>query len=135
MHQKFTERLEAGLKKMQAAAESGRLKDVAKAHEQLGRLKEKNWRASHVFDVSVKKLPTPRGKQHLEITFQPNAKFAAWNELSAGCYLLRSNLTDIDAATLLASNHGAKAVVGIGGVGGLEDLERIYRVMTEGRPE
>lgn len=100
MHQKFTERLEAGLKKMQKSAENGRLKDAAQANEQLGRLKEKNWRASHVFDVSIKKLSTPRDKQHLEITFQPNAKFASWNELSAGCYLLRSNLTDIDAATL-----------------------------------
>ena len=100
MHAKFTERLETGLKRMRDSAESGRLKDLAKANEQLGRLKEKNWRASHVFDVSITKLSTPRGKQHIEITYQPNAKFAEWNELSAGCYLLRSNLTDIDAATL-----------------------------------
>jgi hypothetical protein len=84
MHRKFTERLEAGMKRMQKSAENGRLKDVAKANEQLGRLKEKNWRASHVFDVSIKILSPPRGKQQLEITFQPNAKFAEWNELSAG---------------------------------------------------
>lgn len=100
MHEKFTTRLEAGLKKMQAAAEAGRLKDLAAAGQRLGRLKEQNWRASHAFEVTIQKLTTPRGKQELEITWQRNAKFADWCQLSDGCYLLRSNLTDIDAATL-----------------------------------
>jgi transposase len=94
MHEKFTTRLEAGLKKMQAAAEAGRLKDETIAGERLGRLKQQNWRASHAFEVTIKKLVTPRGKQQLAITWQRNAKFAD------GCYLLRSNLTGIDAATL-----------------------------------
>lgn len=31
---------------------------------------------------------------------QRNAKFGDWAELADGCYLLRSNLTDVDAATL-----------------------------------
>ena len=100
MHDKFTERLESGLKKMEAAAVSGRLKDVAVANERLGRLKEKNWRALHAFDVTIKKLATPRGKQILEITWQPNEKFRDWSQLADGCYLLRSNLTNVDAATL-----------------------------------
>jgi transposase len=100
MHDKFTERLESGLKKMEAAAVSGRLKDVAVANERLGRLKEKNWRASHAFDVTIKKLATPRGKQILEIAWQPNEKFRDWSQLADGCYLLRSNLTNVDAATL-----------------------------------
>jgi transposase len=47
MHEKFTLRLEAGLQKMQAAAESGRLKEETLAGERLGRLKQQNWRASH----------------------------------------------------------------------------------------
>ena len=42
----------------------------------------------------------PRGKQRLEITWQRQAKFADWSQLADGCYLLRSNLTDVDAATL-----------------------------------
>jgi transposase len=100
MHDKFTSRVEDGLKKLQAAAESGRLKDEAAAGERLGRLKQQNWRASHAFDVTVKKLPAPRGKQHLEITWQRNAKFGDWSQLADGCYLLRSNLKDVDAATL-----------------------------------
>jgi hypothetical protein len=88
------------LKKLQAAAKTGRLKDVATAGERLGRLKQQNWRASHAFDVTIKKLPQPRGKQQLEITWQPSAKFGDWSQLADGCYLLRSNLTGVDAATL-----------------------------------
>src|SRR5271157_43454 len=70
MHEKFTGRMEEGLKKMQAAAASGRLKEEAEAGERLGRLKEKNWRASQAFEVSIKKLSQSRGKQRLEITWQ-----------------------------------------------------------------
>jgi transposase len=100
MHQKFTERLEAGLKKMQAAAEKGRVKDEVMAGQRLGRLKQQNWRASQAFDVTIRKLTEPRGKQRLEITWQRQAKFADWSQLADGCYLLRSNLTGVDAATL-----------------------------------
>lgn len=100
MHEKFTARLEAGLQKMQAAAEAGRLKEEAAAGERLGRLKQQNWRASHAFEVTIKKLPQPRGKQYLEITWQASGKFGDWSQLADGCYLLRSNLTGVDAATL-----------------------------------
>ena len=100
MHEKFTTRLEAGLQKMQAAAEAGRLKDEIAAGQRLGRLKQQNWRASQAFDVTIKKLDPPRGKQRLEIAWRPQAKFAAWSQLADGCYLLRSNLTGVDAATL-----------------------------------
>ena len=100
MHEKFTSRMETGLNKLQAAAETGRLKDVAIVGERLGRLKEQNWRASHAFDVTIKKLTEPRGKQQLEISWQRNAKFGDWSRLADGCYLLRSNLQGVDAATL-----------------------------------
>jgi transposase len=100
MHEKFTLRFEAGLKKMKTAAEAGRLKDEAAAGQRLGRLKQQNWRASQAFDVTITKLPEPRGKQRLEITWQRQAKFADWSQLADGCYLLRSNLTGVDAATL-----------------------------------
>jgi len=100
MHSKFTERMETGLKKMQAAAVAGRLKDEAKAGERLGRLKQTNWRASRAFEITLKKLDVPQGKQRLEITWQRNSQFGDWSQLADGCYLLRSNLTDVDAATL-----------------------------------
>jgi len=100
MHDKFTARMEEGLGKMQAAAAAGRLKEEAEAGERLGRLKEKNWRAARAFEVSIKKLAEPRGKQQLEITWQRQAKFVDWSQTADGCYLLRSNLKDVDAATL-----------------------------------
>ena len=100
MHEKFSARIEAGLQRMKAAAESGRLKDEAAAGERLGRLKQQNWRASQAFDVTIKKLAAPRGRQRIEITWQRRAQFADWSQLADGCYLLRSNLTDVDAATL-----------------------------------
>jgi transposase len=100
MHQRFSERPEAGLQKLQAAAESGRLKDEAVAHQRLGRLKEKYWRGSHVFDVTIEKLDPPQGKARLKVRWQRNARFGQWNELAAGCYLLRTNLTDTDPAAL-----------------------------------
>lgn len=100
MHEKFTTRLEEGLKKMQAAAVAGRLKEEVVAGERLGRLKQQNWRAAQAFEVSIKKLAQPRGKQRLEITWQRQAKFADWTQHADGCYLLRSNILDTDAATL-----------------------------------
>jgi transposase len=100
MRAKFTERMETGLKKLQAAAETGRLKDETIAGERLGRLKERNWRAANAFDVTIKKLAPPRDKQLLEISWRTNGKFGAWSQLADGCYLLRSNLTGVDAATL-----------------------------------
>jgi len=100
MHQKFSARIEAGLKGMQAAAESGRLKDEAAAGERLGRLKQQNWRASQAFHVTIRKLAEPRSRQRLEIIWQRRAQFADWSQLADGCYLLRSNLTGVDAATL-----------------------------------
>lgn len=36
----------------------------------------------------------------MEITWQRQAQFADWSEHADGCYLLRSNLIDVDAATL-----------------------------------
>jgi transposase len=100
MHERFTTRLEAGLKKLQVAAEAGRLKDEATAGQRLGRLMQQNWRASQAFDVTIQQLAKPRGKQRLEISWQRRAKFADWSQLANGCYLLRSNLTGVDAATL-----------------------------------
>jgi hypothetical protein len=76
------------------------LKDEVAAGERLGRLKERNWRASGAFEVSIQKMAPPRGKQRLEITWRPQTKFADWSQHADGCYLLRSNLTDVDAATL-----------------------------------
>ncbi len=83
-----------------APAESGQLRDETLTGERLGRLKERFWRASQAFDVTIRKLPQPIGKQHLEVTWVRNEKFHEWSQLVDGCYLLRTNLTGVDPATL-----------------------------------
>ena len=65
MHQRFVDRLEAALKKMQASAESGRLKDEAVANRRLGRLMCQYWRAGGAFDVKIERLSPPQGKARL----------------------------------------------------------------------
>jgi transposase len=100
MHDRFLERMETGLTKLQAAAESGRLKDSAVAHQRLGRLKERYWRAGSAFNVRITAIPKPTGKARLSITWTRNQRWSDWRVLSEGCYLLRTNLTDVDPAAL-----------------------------------
>mgnify|MGYP003809216507 CR=1 FL=1 len=100
MHNRFVERLEEKLKKLAASAEKGRLRDPAVAHQRWGRLKERYWRVSGAFDVRIKPIAKPTGKAHLSVTWTRNTRWRDWAALSEGCYLLRTNLTDTDPATL-----------------------------------
>lgn len=130
IHDRFITRLEAGLAKLQASAESGRLTDIGQAHERLGRLRERYWRAASAFEVKITPakesrrtdapVPAtgrPLGTQpsdagwsssraatvcraKLKITWRRSDRWGQWAEVSEGCYLLRTNLTDVDPATL-----------------------------------
>ena len=100
MHDRFIERLEAALRKMQASAESGRLKDEAVANRRLGRLMCQYWRAAGAFEVKIERLSPPQGKARLRVTWTRNLRWSDWAALSEGCYLLRTNLNETDPATL-----------------------------------
>jgi transposase len=100
MHDRFVERLEEALRKMQASAESGWLKDEAVANRRLGRLFGQYWRAAGAFQVKVEGLSPPQGKQRLRVTWKRNRRWSQWAALSEGCYLLRTNLNETDPATL-----------------------------------
>lgn len=100
MHQRFLERMEAGLERLKASAEKGRLKDPELARERLGRLKERYWRAASAFDVRIRKLSGSNGKPRLSVTWSRNNGWSEWHALSEGCYLLRTNLTETDPAKL-----------------------------------
>lgn len=100
MHDRFVERMEEKLKGLQAAAQSGRLKDESVAHERLGRLQERYWRAAGAFEVKIAAVPNPAGKVRLSIIWRRNPRWGEWNALSEGCYLLRTNLNELDPATL-----------------------------------
>jgi transposase len=108
MHERFVMRIQTGLEKLQAAAEAGRLRDAGEAHRRWGRLQAQHWRASGAFDVTIQELPKPHGMPHgmphgkarLQITWTKNHRWQEWKLLSEGCYLLRTNLTETDPATL-----------------------------------
>jgi len=97
---RFVSRLEEGLKQMQRSMEKGRLKDSGKAHERLGRLLEKNWRAKRAFVVKIEPIEPAEGKAVLRLQYEPNAEWSEYRACAEGCYLLRTNLVDLDAKTL-----------------------------------
>jgi transposase len=100
MHLRFRERMETALQKMQQSAAAGRLRDPALAQRRWGRLQQRYWRAAKAFEVKVTLLDPPAGKAKLLIEYSHNIQWQQWAQLSEGCYLLRSNLTDVDAVTL-----------------------------------
>jgi transposase len=125
MHQRFLDRMEAALTKMQASIESGRLKDEAVAQRRLGRLQERYWRSAGAFEIKISKRKSskdkssqgtpsqgtpsqgkssqgksPPDKARLSITWNRRQSWSEWASLSEGCYLLRTNLTESDPATL-----------------------------------
>ncbi len=100
MHERFVERMENQLQKLQTGAQSGRLKEESVAHERWGRLKERYWRAAGAFEVKIAPIPNPPDKARLSILWQRNPRWGQWNALAEGCYLLRTNLASPDPATL-----------------------------------
>jgi transposase len=94
---RFSGKLEEGLRKLASSAAAGRLTDLATAHQRLGRLLEKNWRASGCFQVRIESVLSSSGKARLQIAWTKNdtAKLAL-----CGCYLLRTNLPDPDPVDL-----------------------------------
>jgi len=93
MHQRFVDRIEAGLKTIAAAASSGRLKEAEPAGRRIGRLLGKNSRGAGCFDVEVKRLDPPQGRAKLSVTWLRRSDWQEWSRLSEGCYLLRTNLS------------------------------------------
>lgn len=85
---KFAQRIEDGLQKMSAGLQR-RHEDVATISRRVGRLLERNQRASARFDIQV----TADAAGQTQLTWKPSAK-QAWAELSEGCYVLRTNVVD-----------------------------------------
>ena len=100
MHERFLERLENGLRKLDSAINTGHLRDEGLANRRLGRLLENNWRAAGAFDIRIERLPEAVGKVRLKISWQRNQSWSAWASLANGCYILRSNLCTVDPVTL-----------------------------------
>jgi transposase len=93
MLDRFVKRMEEGLQAMSKSAAAGRLRDASKAHERLGRLQEKNWRAAACFEVKIEQ----NDDKTLGITW---SKDEQKKRDLCGCYLLRTNTSEADPVKL-----------------------------------
>ena len=87
--QRFEQKIEERLISMTARCEKQK-RDPMKVERDIGRLLGKNTRVAKLFEVTVKK--TKDGSARIQWKKIEAAR--DWATLSAGCYLLRSNVTD-----------------------------------------
>lgn len=95
--ERFTGRIEKGLEKIQTACEKGRLKNPAIAERRIGRLLERNSRAAGLFDI---KVAGGQDDDRLAIVWHKVSDRQNWQQLTQGCYMLRSNVADWSAEEL-----------------------------------
>lgn len=88
MHDRFIERLEKALQKIQATAAKGKPKDSGILWRRIGRVLERYHRAASLFDITVK--PDASGRAIVRWKFRPER--SEWARVSEGCYLLRTNI-------------------------------------------
>jgi transposase len=90
MHARFEQRIEEGLKRIEANCRQKRQQPL-KVATQIGRLLERNSRAAKLFDIEVKQDRSDRAV----LAWKKVAAWREWSALSEGCYLLRSNVTQL----------------------------------------
>ncbi len=94
MHERFEKKIEAGLTNIAAGCAKKRQKPIAVA-QRVGKLLGANTRAAGLFDVEVKDVDG-----RAELVWSKVDAWRDWSNLSEGCYLLRSNITDWTAEEL-----------------------------------
>jgi len=97
MLERFSNNIEKELQKIQTSCQVGRLKDPAVAERRIGRLLGRNSRASGLFDIKVIK---EQEKDKLTVTWRKSENRQSWQQLTQGCYILRSNITNWSAEDL-----------------------------------
>ncbi len=92
---RFEEKIEECLISMTARCQKQK-RDSQKVERELGRVLGKNSRAARLFEITV--TTTAQGAARIE--WSKSEPQRNWATLSAGCYLLRSNVTDWSAEEL-----------------------------------
>jgi transposase len=95
MHAKFEKRIEDGLTNIAASCVK-RKHVVAKIERRVGRLLGQNTRAARLFDVQIRAGENGAA----QITWKKVESWRTWAQLSEGCYVLRSNVSDWTDAEL-----------------------------------
>jgi len=89
IHQRFEQRIEVGLQRIEVSCNKRKHKPIAIA-KRLGKLLGRNSRAAGLFKTDV--LEDTHGRARL--VWEKVESWRDWAQLSEGCYLLRSNVTD-----------------------------------------
>lgn len=89
MHGRFEQRIEEGLRRIEASCQKQRLEPVVVA-QRLGRLLGQNSRAAGLFHTEVRSAADGRAV----LSWKKMDAWRDWTALTEGCYLLRSNVTD-----------------------------------------
>jgi len=93
MHQRFVERIEQGLGRLERRiARSRKPLDRGPIERQIGRLFGRNSRAAGRFVAKLVEDPSTGAKLRLE--WSTLAEWDDWSRHSEGCYVLRTNITD-----------------------------------------
>jgi transposase len=95
MHAKFEQRIEQGLKQIEASCAKRKHKVVTIA-KRVGRLLGQNSRAAGLFETDVVEQADGRA----QVVWEKVSAWRDWAALSEGCYLLRSNVADWSAEDL-----------------------------------
>lgn len=93
MHERFIQRIESALQRMQHDIQRARqLRSAAVLNRRIGRVLERNSRAARAFQIEVSDDPAhPSG---VKLSWKKVEAWRSWSNLSEGCYMLRSNVTD-----------------------------------------
>jgi len=86
---RFEQKIEERLLAMATRCEKQK-RDVQKVEREVGRMLGQNTRAARLFEVKVQ----PRDDGSAQVTWKKAEALRDWTTLSAGCYLLRTNVLD-----------------------------------------
>jgi transposase len=89
IHERFERRIEEGLEKIAASCQKRKQVPIVVA-QRVGRLLGRNSRAAGAFEIQI----VPDANGFAKFRWKKVDCWRQWAELSEGCYLLRSNVTD-----------------------------------------
>jgi transposase len=95
MHERFERRIEERLQRLARRLERTKKADQGAVERQIGRLLGQNSRAAGLFGIRL--VQEPAG---LRLQWEKREGWRRWAQLSEGCYVLRSNVTDWSAEEL-----------------------------------
>jgi len=88
--ERFIERIQEGLEKYQKQSKAGRIKNKNILERRIGRLLQRNQRASGLFEIKTESVEEGR----LEIKWEIKKDMKEFSDITQGCYMLRTNITD-----------------------------------------